>query len=123
MDIYKDAAKAKLRVSTNKGLLSSEQLFELSIEELDALAVQLDEAYKESGKKSFLEKKSVKDKGVKLAFDVVFDVLQTKIEEKEKADKEKSKKENNERILEIIADKEDKSLQGKSITELKKMLQ
>lgn len=123
MDIYKEAAKAQLRVSTTKGALSTEQLFGLSIEELDTLAVQLDEAYASSGKKSFVNKKSVKDKGTKLAFDIVFDVLQTKIAEKDAADAEKEKKAHNERILEIIADKEDQSLQGKSIKQLKDMLQ
>ena len=69
--MYKEASKQKLRVQTNRGCLSIEQLWDLSLAELDALAVTLEEEYKDSKGKSFLDKKSKKDKTLKLQFDII----------------------------------------------------
>ena len=68
MENYKLATQQKARFQTKRGLLSTEQLWDLSLNELDELAVSLENEYKESGKKSFLVAKSVKDKTTKLKF-------------------------------------------------------
>lgn len=120
--IYKEASKLKLRIQTTKGSLNVEQLWGLSLTELDALAVSLEEAYKNSKSKSFLDKKTDKDKIIKLRFDIVLDVLNTKVDEKEAAKKEAEDKEHNQKILSIIKEKQDEALKGKSIKELEKML-
>lgn len=123
MDNFKQASKEKLRISTNKGALSVEQLWDLSIPELDALAVSLEEEHQTSGKKSFVRKTSPKDKTAKLRFDVVLEVLNTKVDDQNAAIAEKERKEHNNKILGIIADKQDESLKGKSIKQLEAMLQ
>ncbi len=123
MENFKLASQQKLRFQTNKGLLSTEQLWDLSLEDLDALAVSLETEHKESGKKSFLVKTSAKDKTAKLRFDVVMDVLNTKVEAEQAALAERERKANNEKIIGIIADKQDESLKGKSIKQLEAMLQ
>lgn len=120
--MYKEASKQKLRFATNKGSLSVEQLWDLSLTDLDALAVSLETEHKESGKKSFLVSKSVKDKTAKLKFDIALDVLSAKMEEADKATTLKENKVHNEKILALIADKKDASLKGKSVRELEKML-
>ena len=122
MENYKLATKQKLRFQTNKGLLSTEQLWELSLDELDALAVSLKEQHEESGKKSFLVKKSEKDKTAKLRFDVAYDILMTKKEEAETLAEAQEIKEHNNKILTLIKDKQDETLKGKSIEQLEKML-
>lgn len=122
MENYKLATKQKLRFTTTRGVLSTEQLWDLSLTELDALAVSLEEDYKESGKKSFLVKKSEKDKTTKLRFDVVLDVLNTKAEESQAAAEAAENKAHNNKILELIADKKDESLKNKSVKELEKLL-
>jgi len=120
--IYKEASKLKLRIQTTKGHLNVEQLWGLSLTELDALAVSLEEDYKNSKSKSFLDKKTDKDKIIKLRFDIVLDILNTKVEEKDAAKKEAEDKEHNQKILSIIKEKQDEALKGKSIKELEKML-
>ena len=120
--MYKQASKEKLRIQTNKGLLSVEQLWDLSLTELDTLAVNLEAAYKESGKKSFLVTKSVKDKTTKLLFDIVLDILTTKVEESELAREAKDNKEHNQKILNLIVEKKEGDLKEKSVKELEKML-
>ena len=122
MDNFKLASQQKLRFQTNKGLLSTEQLWDLSLEDLDALAVSLETEHKESGKKSFLVKTSVKDKTAKLRFDVTLDVLNTKVEEMQTAQEAAEIKEHNKKIITLISEKQDESLKGKSIKQLEGML-
>jgi len=122
MENYKLATRQKLRFQTNKGLLSTEQLWDLSLEELDALAVSLETEHAQSAKRSFLTRTSVKDKIAKLRFDVVLDVLNTKAAEQEKASEEREVREHNKKIIALIAEKQDESLKGKSIKQLEAML-
>ncbi len=122
MSIYKEASKQKLRFQTPVGNLSVEQLWDLSIENLDTMAVALEEEHAKSGKKSFVAKKTEKDKTTKLKFDIVLDILTTKVEEQDVATQKAEDKKHNEKILAIIADKKDKSLEGKSIKQLEEML-
>lgn len=120
--MYKEASQQKLRFQTNKGLLSVEQLWDLPLTDLDSLAVSLETAYKESKGKSFLNVRTVKDKGLKLQFDIVLDVLQTKVEEQDALRKAKEVKEHNQKIISLISKKQDEDLAGKSIAELEALL-
>src|SRR6476620_308105 len=122
MDIYKKAAQNRLRFATSKGTLTAEQLFDLSLTDLDNLAVFLKASYEESKGKSFIKKKTVKDANIKLQFDIVIDVLETKMAEAEAAQEAKDTKEHNQKILSLIVEKKDEELKGKSVRELEKML-
>lgn len=122
--MYKQLIKDRTRFTTSKGNLSLEQLWDLSINELDTLAVSLQEAYdKSNNKKSFIQKKTTKDKNLKLQLDVVLDILLTKQEESEAAQKKAERKANNQKIMALIADKQDEALAKKSIKELTEMLE
>jgi hypothetical protein len=120
--MYKQASKLKLRFNTTKGILSVEQLWDLSLPQLDDLAVSLESQHKNSKAKSFLATKTSKDKTIKLQFDIVLDILNTKVEEANNASKALSDKEHNQKILAQIAINNDKELEGKSNEELEKML-
>lgn len=122
MENFKQATKEKLRFQTSKGNLTTEQLWDLSLTDLDSLAVELQNQYEESGKKSFLVKRSVKDKTTKLKFDVVLDVLQTKSEELEEAKQKAEDKAHNEKIIQLISEKKNEELKGKSVKQLEAML-
>lgn len=122
MDIFKIASQLRLRFQTPKGELSTEQLWSLSLEELDSLAVSLETQHKESGKKSFIHKSTDKDRVAKLRFDVVLDILTTKVAQEEAASEALEIKAHNEKILGLIADKKDQQLANKSVAELTKQL-
>lgn len=122
MEMYKKASKEALRVQTNVGLLSIEQLQNLPITQLDALAVSLESAYEASKGKSFIVKKTAKDKNLKLQFDIVLDILTTKYEESEAIKDAAEIKAHNQKILGLIAEKQEGELKGKSIDELKSLL-
>ena len=120
--MYKKASKLGLRFGTPRGPLTIEQLWDLPLIQLDALAVVLDDEHKKSTKKSFLTTSTKKDKETKLKFDIVLDILKTKVEENDKLKNAKEVKEHNQKILEIIKRKEDGETEEKSIDELKAML-
>jgi hypothetical protein len=120
--MYKEASRIDLRVQTPKGNLTTSQLWQLPVDDLDTLAVSLQAEYEASGKKSFLVKKSEKDKLAKLRFDIVLDILTTKADEARALAEAREIKEHNQKILSLIAEKTDESLKGKSIKQLEAML-
>lgn len=125
--MYKEASKQKLRVQTSRGPLSVEQLWELTLSELDAVAVNLEEEYKKSGKKSYLVAKSKKDKTLKLKFDIVLDILTSKVESEEKAKTAGETKRKLDRAIairaKVIESKEEGDIADMSDKEFEKYLQ
>lgn len=121
MEIYKQASREQLRFQTERGSLNVEQLWSLPLNELDSLAVSLEEKYKESGKKSFLIKKSVKDKQLKLKFDIVVDILNSLVEERDEMSANLEAKKHNEKIDMLIVKKQENELEELSIAELEKL--
>lgn len=119
--MYKQASKQKLRIESGKGLLTVEQLWDLSLTDLDKLAVSL-ERKKNSGSKTFLDVKTEEDKTATLKFAIVLDILQTKVEEDAAARKQIEDKEHNQKILGILAKKKDDSLEKMSTEELEAQL-
>lgn len=121
MSIYKQASQLKLRITTSVGNLSVEQLWDLGLEELDELAVKLERKYKSTGKKSFLDKKTEENEMDKLKFDLVYDILDTKVKAANAASEEAEIKRHNQKIDELIAQKQNEELAGKSIEELEEL--
>lgn len=121
MDNYKKAVFEQTRIQTPKGLLSVEQLCTLTIPELDVLAVSLQEEHTQSARKSFVVKTTAKNKDAKFKFDLVLDILNTKVEMKESAAEAAEIREYNKKIDNLIAGKQDEALSSKSISQLEKM--
>lgn len=121
-NIFKQASKLKLRFQTTKGILSTEQLWDLSLADLDTLAVSLEEAVTKSKSKSFLVKQTTENETVKLQFDVVLNVLKTKSEELEQIKSAREIKAHNAKILSLIAEKQEEGLKSKSVEDLEKLL-
>ncbi len=120
MDIYKKANQIKLRFATNKGLLSVEQLYDLSLKDLDTLAVSL--KVESTPRESFLVETSAQNEIAQLSFDIALDVLQTKMKEQKEAREALETKRKKDKILDIIARKQDASLENMSIEELTAMI-
>ena len=125
MEIYKKAAKKKLRFSTNRGSLPVEQLFDLPKEEIRQLVIKArEDAKKSSGEVndselSFLDSPAkAKATDAELRFEILKDIYLTKKSAEEKAQKKAEAKANNKKILELIARKQDEALEKKSIKDL-----
>lgn len=120
--MFKQATKQKLRFATNKGYLSVEDLWDLSLPSLDKIAVALDEELAKSPRKSFIADNTPKNDELELKFNIVKEIISTKM--KEKSDKEiaKDKAAEKARLTELLAKKRSEKLESLSEEELMKRL-
>jgi hypothetical protein len=123
MSIYKEASKLKLRFSTEKGLLSVEQLWDLSQSQLSTAikAVKKILVKDNDDELSFLETNIVVDTENQLRFDILKDIYMSKKDEADKIRNIASVKAHNRRIDELIAMKQESELQNMSIAELERL--
>lgn len=122
--MFKQASKLKLRFQTNRGVLSVEQLWDLTQTDL-ANAIKAVKKVLKSGdddELSFLESTKVVDVENQLRFDILKDVYLTKKKEAEESRDAAANKAHNQKILALIAEKQEEGLKGKSIEELEALL-
>lgn len=124
MDNFKKASYLKLRFSTTVGMLSVEQLWDLSQTQLSNAIKAVKKVLKKNDddELSFLEDTKVVDTENQLRFDILKDVYLTKQEEATKIKNAADIKAHNQKILALIAEKQDGELKGKTIAELEGML-
>lgn len=120
-ELFLKATKQKLRFQTNRGLVTTEDLWDLSLDDLDSLARSLNKEIKEKGEESFIKTTKV-DPKIKLSFEVAKSVIETKLADADKAQKAAATKEKNQKILALIARKKDAELEGLSLEELEEMV-
>jgi len=130
MNIYKEAAKKKIRFTTKKGLLTVEDLFDLPMTttvatrvSLNDIGVEIAKALKNYEVLDFIEsKKDPAQELLKLKLEIIKDIIQDKKEERDKAKKEAEKKRQKELVMELIEKKKMSELENKSLEELERML-
>lgn len=120
-DLFKIAVKKKYRFNY-KGLISVEDLWELSVEELDKIYKNLKSQQRNNSEESLLQVVSKEDKELSNKIEIIKVIVADKLAAKERAAKAAEKRAQNQRILEIMADKQDAALKEKSIEELQEML-
>ena len=125
--MYKQAVMLKLRFETPKGLLTVEQLFDLSMADLSTTIKKVNALIKKEqatdDELSFLEGVDTTETQNSLRFRILKDVYLTKKDARDAAALDLEKKQRNQRIADIIAKKKDEALESKSIEELEKMLE
>jgi len=126
--MFKKASKLNLRFDTSKGLITVEDLWNLPLTSksktsLDSLAIAVHNELKASGETSFVDAKPAGNALLELKLDILKEVISDRKAENEAKINSESKKARNDRIKEIIADKQDEGLKGKSSEELQKMLE
>ncbi len=125
MDNFKLASQQKLRFNTDKGLLSVEQLWDLNQTQLSNLIKSVKKVLKQNDNDddlSFLISAKTVDVENQLRFDIAKDIYLTKKAENEALRSAADRKEYEQKILSLIAEKKDESLKGKSIEELEALL-
>lgn len=120
--MFEKASRMKLRYQTNRGVISVEDLWDLSLESLDAIAISLNKKLKESQTESFIKTKTKDTTELELKFNIVKHIIDVKLSEAEarkNADEKRAKKQ---KLMDLIAKKQDAELEGKSVDELMKEL-
>lgn len=107
-----------------KGLISVEILWGLSVEELDQIFKDLNAQVKKCGEESLLISKERSRQEIELdhKISIVKHIVLTKLNEAELAKQCMEEQRQKQKIMDIIARKEDAALEGLSLDELRKML-
>lgn len=118
--MYKQAAQSKLRFPY-RGQCGVEDLFDLKLADLDQIYVILKREAGEA-EEGLLHERTQEDEALALRLSIVKDVFETKKAEIEARKAAADRRAQKARIMEIIADKQDEALKGKSLDELQGML-
>ena len=121
--MFEKAVRTKMRVSTPKGSLSVEDLWDLTPEALDPVAINLKKELEETKEGSFLKSTSTAERKVKDQFDIVLYILKTKVQEREDRANAAVRKEKRDELLAILADKENEETRGMSKEEILKQIE
>lgn len=120
-NIFKYAAKKALRFPY-KGNISTEDLFDLGMNDLDIVYKTLKKQQKVSDEESLINEKTTEDKELEVKIAIVKEIFDDKKAAAEKAKKVAANKIKNQRILEILAKKENEALENMTEEELKAQL-
>ena len=120
-NIFEFASRNKVRFPF-KGMISVEDLWDLSLINLDSIYKTLNKQVKQSEEESLLSTKASVDTELEVQIAIVKHIASVKLAEKEAAEKASIKKAQKQKIMSIIATKENEALQNSSIDDLKKML-
>lgn len=121
--MFEKASRLKLRFNSVKGSLDIEDLWELNLQALNQLAKRYSKIIKESNEEDFLEDLSKEDEILILKFDIVLHILKTKKTELEEAKNSNLRKQEREKILNVLSKKADDALENLSEAALKKKLE
>jgi hypothetical protein len=119
--MFEVATRSKMRFPF-KGLISVEDLWDLSVENLDSVFKTLNSELKQVKEESLLNTKSKEDKELDTKIELIKYIVGVKLEENAARLMAKEQREKKQKILEILSQKQDESLHGKSIEELQSML-
>lgn len=120
-NIFEYATRNKVRFSF-RGLISVEDLWDLSLTNLDSIYKELNKQSKQSEEESLLNIKTKEDEFLNVQIEIVKHIVSVKLAEKEAREKASAKKAQKQKIMSIMAAKQDEALQNSSIDELQKML-
>lgn len=127
--MFEKASRLKIRFSSKKGLLTTEDLWSLPLKSTSSQQVDLDEVakavhleLKESEEISFVAPVTASNSATQLKMDIVKHIIAVKLVERDAAQKLRETKEKKEKIMEAIARKQDESLANSSIEDLQRML-
>lgn len=122
MSIFEKAAKQKLRFTSNKGLLSVEDLFDLSLTSLDNIAKAVNRKLKDEAEESFIQKKSNSSTELELQLEILKHIIKHKIDTEEANKKRAETIAKKQQIEQILMRKKSQELENLSTEELEAML-
>ena len=121
MNIFEMATRNKFRFPY-KGLISVEDLWDLGQVQLDSIYKNLNKEIKQIQEESLLSAKNSEDAELQAKIDIVKHIFTVKQKEAIQRSIDAENADKKRRIMEILAQKQDDSLMGKSEDELRKML-
>jgi hypothetical protein len=121
VNIFEVAVKEKFRFPF-KGTVTVEDLYDLSLENLDGVFKTLNSQHKKTEEESLLGKKTKEENELSTKIEIVKYIVTEKLAEAAKRAKAKERKEQKQKIMEVMANQQDAALRSKTPEELQKML-
>lgn len=128
--LFEQASRLKLRFDSPKGLLTVEDLWDLPLTSpsgnranLDSIAISLHKQTRDAADTvSFVaSSENKRSDELYLAFEIVKHVIRVRVAERDELKAAADRREKRQRILELIAKKEDGELESKSVDELRSL--
>ena len=120
-DMFEKAVKGKYRFPY-KGQIAVEDLYDLPLGSLDTVFKTLNAEVKKTDEESLLQTKSEEDDILATKIEIVKYIFNEKLEEKKNRQEAAERKEKKQKIMQIIATKQEEVLQNASVEDLQKML-
>lgn len=120
-NLFEIATRKKFRFPY-KGMISVEDLWDLSVNNLDTVYKALNAESKQAKEESLLTAKSDADTILDMKIAIVKHIVNVKLAEATERVEAAAKREKKRKLEELIASKQDEALHGKSIEELQAML-
>lgn len=116
--MFEVASRKKIRFQHN-GVISVEDLWDLSLTSLDKIYMELDAKIEKTQQKSLLATKSKDDKELETKIEIVKHIVGVKLAEATEREMAREKKEQKQRLLEILSEKENENLKSMSVEDIK----
>lgn len=122
--MFEIATRNKYRFPYVKGLVTVEDLWDLSVENLDVIFKELNAQVKTQKEESLLSTvtKSKKEAELENKIEIVKHIVSVKLAERERKAKEKERREYKQKILQLIEEKKDKALGDLSVEQLEALI-
>ena len=119
--MFEKAVRMKLRFNY-KGLLSVEDLFDLSVSSLDQIFKSLNAQLKAQKEESLLDVKTEEEDGLALKVQIIKHIVKTKLDEAYARETKALKAEKKQKLLKVISEKKEKVLYDMPVDELEKLV-
>ena len=116
------ATRKKLRFETARGGLNTEDLWDLSLDSLDKIAVDLDEKVQKAGRKSFIGKRNPSATVDVLKLDVVKTIIEIKIDDDDKKKTRAAAAGQRAFLNDLLIQKQTDALKTLSVEEIQKQI-
>lgn len=120
-NMFEVATRTKMRFPF-KGMISVEDLWDLSVQNLDKVFKTLNSQRKEVQEESLLDTKSSEDERLETQIEIVKYIVNVKLEERAARVKAAENKEKKQKIMALMAKKDDEEMENMSKEELQKLL-
>lgn len=120
--MFETAVRSKMRFPY-KGQISAEDLWDLNVNALDDVFKSLNAKVKASQEESLLQTRSKESEELAIQIEIVKYIVSVKLAEAQAREEAKENAAKRQHILSILADKQEDALRGKSVEELRRMLE
>lgn len=105
-----------------KGVISVEDLWDLSVQQLDSIFKTLNSQEQKAQEESLLDTRTPEDEALKTKIEIIRYIVTVKLDEAKQAERAKENRDQKQKILGILAEKQDADLRNKTPEELQAIL-